>query len=331
VSTLDRAALSTLLWHAAAVNLVRGSLLADLGHAIENLRAAAHALGVPLELLQAFDEARMAAALGLDEREEGVLACLALGAAAPASGPASAGPRWHVPSLDAGGRLGVTEAIHRATSLRGPGARAPAPASPGSAAAPGGESFALPVPRRHGVDVLAAIARRRSVRRYSAAALEPDQLAALLDSAARRIAPALSGALRVHVVTHAVHGMPAAAWRYRAEAPALHRTGAAEAPREARSRSRRAALDQDVAADAAALLVLSIDRAAFAADAGGAARGCRHALIEAGLAGERIHLEAVALGLGAAASMPPDLRQALASSQGLARSSLSPANRSPAR
>ena len=53
--------------------------------------------------------------------------------------------------------------------------------------------------------------------------------------------------------------------------------------------------------DAAAVLVLSIDRAALAADASGAARGYRHAFLEAGLVGERLYLEAGARGLGACA------------------------------
>jgi nitroreductase len=44
--------------------------------------------------------------------------------------------------------------------------------------------------------------------------------------------------------------------------------------------------------------VLSIDRAAFAADALGPARGYRHAFLEAGLVGERVYLEAGARGLG---------------------------------
>ena len=64
-------------------------VLADLGHALENLRVAAGALVVPARLVAAFDETRLAAALGVDEREEGVLAVVALGERASA-GPASA-------------------------------------------------------------------------------------------------------------------------------------------------------------------------------------------------------------------------------------------------
>jgi nitroreductase len=63
------------------------------------------------------------------------------------------------------------------------------------------------------------------------------------------------------------------------------------APREI---ARAAALDQDVIGDAALVFVLSIDRAAFAADPLGPARGYRHAFLEAGLVGERIYLHAAA-------------------------------------
>ena len=50
-----------------------------------------------------------------------------------------------------------------------------------------------------------------------------------------------------------------------------------------------------------AVIVLSADRAGLAADALGPARGYRHALLEAGLVGERVYLQATALGLGVCA------------------------------
>lgn len=62
-------------------------MLADLGHALENLRAAALAVGLQSRFAQRFDEARCAAALGLDEAEEGVLAWVAL--RPPGAGQAS--------------------------------------------------------------------------------------------------------------------------------------------------------------------------------------------------------------------------------------------------
>jgi nitroreductase len=47
--------------------------------------------------------------------------------------------------------------------------------------------------------------------------------------------------------------------------------------------------------------VFAIDRASFAADPLGPARGWRHAFLEAGLAGERLYLAATGQGLGVCA------------------------------
>ncbi|MGZ8259614.1 MAG: SagB/ThcOx family dehydrogenase, partial [Caldimonas sp.] len=73
-------------------------VLADLGHALENLRVAAGSIGIAASFVPPFDQAATAAALGVDEREEGVLAVAALHAgrpvAAPVGGSAETGPWW---------------------------------------------------------------------------------------------------------------------------------------------------------------------------------------------------------------------------------------------
>lgn len=276
-------------------------MLADLGHSLENLRVAAAALGIAMRFAPAFDESRAAAALGLDEAEEGLLALVALEPLAREAG-AVTGAGWRPADLATNATLGVTEAIHRATSLR----LRPASAMPGQAPAAGPAPMAapeptpsvvLPLPQPHRVAPLEAIARRRSIRRYAGTALSRPALSALLDACARRQAPILSDAIRVSVVTHAAEGLPAAAWSYLPRAHGLLRRPRDE-PGALSAASRHAALDQDVIGDAAAVFVLTIDRAAMARDAAGAARGYRHAFLEAGLMGERLYLEGVALGLG---------------------------------
>ncbi|HKW83379.1 MAG TPA: SagB family peptide dehydrogenase, partial [Burkholderiaceae bacterium] len=118
-------------------------VLADLGHALENLRVAAGALGVQARFVAAFDEARAAQALGVDEAEEGVLAVIGLGP--PAASPAPrASPTSHEtsrmpwqfapPPSASVAPLGVTAAVHAATSLRA--GSAPVQPSPASAALP---------------------------------------------------------------------------------------------------------------------------------------------------------------------------------------------------
>lgn len=276
-------------------------VLGDLGHALENLRLVAQHSGATATLLQAFDEARIAAALNIDETEEGVLAAMLLqGPAAPALPPLTSA-RWQ-PSALAGAQavtLGITDAIHRATSLR-----ADAPPTAGYTAprrAPGPMPASLrPLPQARSsvLDPLALIASRRSVRRYSAAPVALADLAAVLAAMARP-GPLLSDAVRIDVVASHVAGLEAGAWRYHPTAHALE----PRAPHgdDLRRRARSAGLDQDVIGEAAAVFVLAIDRTAFAADVAGAARGYRHAFIEAGLMGERVYLEAGARGLGVCA------------------------------
>ena len=274
-------------------------VLADLGHALENLRVAAGALGHRLVLAPCFDEAGIARALSLDEAEEGVLALGVLDGLAP--GCASA-QRWQAgpaaaPASSQPAALGVTETMHQATSLHPVSPAAAAPALPATSLA-----HALPAPSPSRATAtgspLEGIARRRSIRRFAATPLSQSQLATLLRAMTGE-APQLSPALRVDVLTHAVQALAPAAWRYDARGQRLLPRTTAQA--DLRQQSRAAALGQDVIGDAAAVFVLSIDRTAFAADALGPARGYRHAFIEAGLLGERLYLQGGALGLGVCA------------------------------
>jgi len=145
---------------------------------------------------------------------------------------------------------------------------------------------------------LATIARRRSARRFATTPLPLPALSAVLQALALAQPGQLSPAVRADVVVHAVDGLAPGAYRYRPRDHALlpRRPGTG-----LRAAARAAALDQDVIGEAAAVLVLSIDRAALAADPHGAARGYRHAYLEAGMVGERVYLEAGARGLGACA------------------------------
>ena len=292
-------------------------VLADLGHALENLRVAAAELGLPARFVSAFDEARLARVLGVDEAEEGVLAVVALGLPSnaghvPAVSPA---PRWQIvtsarplskPSASAPRPVTspeVTASVHAATSLRALPQALPAAATnaapPPAASASSTALVALPTTELVASDWLRLIAARRSVRRYADAPLRLADLAAVLARMAAEAGPRLSTAVRIDVVVHAVDGLEPGAYRYQpADLALLHRRRLASSGRAA---TRAAALDQDVIGDAAAVFVLSIDRAAFAADPLGPARGYRHAFLEAGRVGERVYLEAAARGLGACA------------------------------
>jgi len=288
-------------------------VLADLGHALENLGVAAGTLGLPARFVAAFDEARVARTLGVNEAEEGVLAVVALGAPAVADAPptAMAAPpplpspdasslRWRpAPSASVSGEpRGVTAAVHGATSLRAAAAASRAVAAARSPGPLPHELIALPAVAPVASDWLRSIAARRSVRRYAEVPLSLPALAAVLARMTAPHGPALSPAVRVNVLVHAVAGLEPGAYRYEPAHAALVRR---RAPAVLRAAARAAALDQDVIGDAAAVFVLSIDRASFAADPLGPARGYRHAFLEAGRVGERVYLEAVARGLGACA------------------------------
>jgi len=269
-------------------------VLADLGHALENLRLVAQALGLPMRLVPGFDGERIARALGVDEAEEGVLALAAIGGPVAPPLAAAAIPRWASAAASAPGRLGITDAMHRASALRRPVAAATM-APPPAAAPPADPGVALPAVAPGAGDARPWIARRRSWRRFALTPLTPMQLASLLQAMAAPPA-LLSGAIRIDVLTAAVQGLPPRAWRY---AAAEHRLLPRTAPHaELRRLARAAALDQDVVGEAAAVFVLSFDRAALPTDALGPARAYRHALLETGLVGERAYLQATALGLG---------------------------------
>ncbi|MBI4705432.1 MAG: SagB family peptide dehydrogenase [Deltaproteobacteria bacterium] len=273
---------------------------ADTGHAIENARLAAAELGLRAVALDRFDEGLAAAALGIDGREEGVLAVVVL---APADatpwpqGGVEAAPRFAYLDAPAAAAepIGATGMALAATSLRllgpGRGARASAAApSPSGSATPGllGLPPAEPAPR----SALATIGARRSERRYGGEAVDAGQVASILRDATAP-GPVLSRALGVYLVAARVRGLPPGVYRYRPQAHALGVVHQGDMAGQARA----AALGQDVVGDAAALFVLTIDRGLALGSDG--ARGYRHAYLEVGMVGERLQLGAVARGLGA--------------------------------
>lgn len=292
-------------------------VLADAGHLIENLRVAAAAMGLQARIEAALDDRAVAQALGLDPNTEGVLALLSLHgastakpnqpAARSATPPAPAGaPAWP-PAPQA---LDITQAMHLASGQPfaprvrlGTSATAAAQASAPATSTPSAvtsTTIALPGAAASQTDMLALIAQRRSVRRFRDQALPWPRLAAVLGTLADTPAE-LSQALRLDLVASRVQGLGTGAWRLRAAERRLQLCRAQPDAGALRRQARAAALDQEVIGDAAAVLVVSADRASLAADAMGPARGWRHALIEAGLVGERVYLAAGAQGLAVCA------------------------------
>lgn len=161
-----------------------------------------------------------------------------------------------------------------------------------------GEKVTLPPPAQRGrMSVEEALARRRSVREFSAKPLSYQQLGQLCWAAqgitqrdGRRTAPS-AGALyplELYVVT--------ASGFFHYE-PAQHELRVLDR-RDLQRDMHRAALSQDSVREAAAVFVITGN---YARTAGkyGSARSPRYVHLEAGHAAENLLLEAVALGLGA--------------------------------
>lgn len=166
----------------------------------------------------------------------------------------------------------------------------------GTAAA--GEKIALPAPAQRGqMSVEEALARRRSVREFSAKPLTYRQLGQLCWAAqgvthpdGRRTAPSAGALYPLELYVATASGL----FHYE---PARHELRVLER-RDLRPDLNRAALSQDSVLNAAVVFVITGN---YARTAGkyGSARSPRYVHLEAGHAAENLLLAAVALNLGA--------------------------------
>ena len=267
--------------------------LLDVGHVAANAITAGRGLGLATRPIGRFDDARLGTLLGIDRHRQGALLVLPFGASAPATPEgepvfvpddlALAGEDLPVPVRVVASRTGLRIAAEAATAPDVPAA----PLAPRAA----GEAIALPASASTDDDLAAVVERRRSQRRFGDAKISGGELAAIL-----RRAPGPSvedqRAIRIHVVALRVDGVAPGAYEYRPEPPALIAVRGGDLADAIHA----AALSQEVAARAAAIVVISADATALAARDG--SRGFRYAWLDAGVAGGRVYLQAVALGLG---------------------------------
>jgi len=160
----------------------------------------------------------------------------------------------------------------------------------------------LPEPDRHGkVPFEQALAGRRSVRRYSRAALTLAEISQLLWAAqgitskeGDRTAPS-AGALyplELYVVTGRVRDLPQGVYRYRHREHGL----APLSDEDLRGAIAAAALDQSCVKNGSALLVITAVYGRITEKYGGS--GVKYSQMEVGLAAQNIYLQAETLGLG---------------------------------
>ncbi|HSK03065.1 MAG TPA: SagB family peptide dehydrogenase, partial [Kofleriaceae bacterium] len=268
-------------------------VLLDAGHVAANAVVAGGALGLASRPIGRFDDARLGALLGVPPAHQGPLLVLPFGA--PAEAPPAAGPAFAPVDLALESRdvpAPVMLAASR-TALRLTGELAPpfVPAPPLAPRASGApiHRLELPAPLGGGDPLGPVIERRRSERRFGDAPLTAVQLSAVIRRAHGASVEA-QRALRLHVVVSRVAGVAPGA--YEAVDGALVRVREGDLAEAIHA----AALSQEVSRRAAAVLVLSVDATAMAWP--DASRGYRYGWLDAGIAGGRVYLQAVALGLG---------------------------------
>lgn len=258
-------------------------VVADAGHAVGNAMIAAAELGLSSEIVSAFDDGFVAAAVGADGVREGTVALIAMRPGGSPRPAPTAGLFAPAQLQDPGElELGATTLAHAATSLRwieGPDADH--------------EAIELPQAAPRPVRVLELIGSRRSVRNFRSGALALGDVAGFLATSIGP-EPVASRAVRAHVLPHRVEGLGPGSTRFDPRRNRLLRMRSGDLS----AASGRVALDQEVIGGSAATIVLTLDRAALAAEG---ARGYRNGLLEAGIVGARLYLAAAAHGLGGCA------------------------------
>ena len=276
----------------------------DAGHVAGNATLAASAMGYASRLVGRFDDAKLNALLGLDEGAESVLLVVPVGK--PAAGvPTAAAPAF---VSDPRGLEGPADKllmlVHGRTGLRLPSA-ATRPAKP---TPPDDKTYdrlpSIPLPRDvpKGDALFAAILRRRSARNWAERGMKLEELSSVLyhafgvtrrDGAEWRDPSVESAdAIRLYVIVNNVDGLDRGVYYYRRRTHALTALNRGDQ----RRRSHEIALFQRLVGSSCAALVKTIDTKRLAAADGD--RGYRYAVMDAGLIGENLYLQAEALGLG---------------------------------
>jgi SagB-type dehydrogenase family enzyme len=279
--------------------------LLDAGHMAENAILAAEYEGLATRPLGRFDDRRVNALLGLDASREAALLILPFGERAPGSSAGAAATEWpfvsapaelrspDVPTLIllAHGRTMLATSATPGTTV------APFPAPPPLAVRSGDATVALPRAEMPADDLFATIEKRRSARHWTTAGMTLQQLSTVLETSLGTAAgpePSTEnhGALREYVVAMRVQDLAPGVYAYDPAGPALRRLKAGQL----KSAMYSAGLLQDCVGDASAVIVHTADAARLPYPDG--SRGYRYANLDAGMAGERLYLSTVALGLG---------------------------------
>lgn len=279
--------------------------LLDAGHVAENLMLAAAALEMASLPVGRFDDREVNRFLGVDDREEGSLLLVPVGRAG--EGP----PPWEEAVFAARPREirgdgdpllllahGETYLGLQAGGLAG---RVP-PGEPKDK--PYGESRIVPLPDEFPTEapLFPSIQERRSVRKWFPVGMMVEELSSVLyhsfgirDRKGDGMPdPSVESnhLLRLYLIVNGVEGLDPGVYSYRRHDHALSLI------REGNHRQRTYAISifQEVVGDSGVALVMTIDANSLGTSDGD--RGYRYACLDGGMLGERLYLQAGALGLG---------------------------------
>jgi len=282
--------ISTIFWRSVWKYRARGwrYCLLDSGHVLGNLELALDAWGIQRQRVLGFADRPMAAVLGLATQDEAVMAVELAG-----QRPVDPGdPQVEVavkelepePVAPRVGRDAVVLAAHGRSELTLP---APPPPWP----APALSSGAIRLKRHKppgGPSLAETIATRRSQRNFVSRPVKLEELELVLEAGLKG-----AQAFRTSVVMGPCQGLSPGVYDYLPEYHALIPRSAAA---EARFAVAEAALGQAWIAQAVMVVVMwaEIEKLQRL----GGPRAYRYAMIEAGVAGQRLYLAATALGWG---------------------------------
>jgi SagB-type dehydrogenase family enzyme len=262
--------------------------LLDAGHMLANLELAVAANGLAPRVTADFNDASVGVFLGLASDDEAALAGISAGPPLSDPGPDEESlPPFDLQAKALSARIGRDAevlAAHAAGNLD-----EPLPPRTWPVLRPPAGSMQLSEPSPAQADLLETIRSRRSRRNFLPAAVKEAQVSALLKAAL----PA-PGPCQATVLLGPGGDLDGGVYRY---SPGLNvLTPIPTPPDDARRAMAKAALGQLWVGQAAMVLVLWADLESLAETHG--PRAYRHAMLQAGRAGQRLYLAATALGLG---------------------------------
>lgn len=282
----------------------------DTGHGTFNLTLCAASLGYSSPVIARFDDGLVNDFLGINAEEESALLLVPLGRALEFDpGFSFPDPRFSLKPLESSGRDSVSflSLIHGGSCFRkeegweipprheakGASSKTASDGTPLSR----GRAISLPEPVQ-GEGLYPVIRKRRSIRNYSDAPMDQEELASLCAAAVgtgRCSDPFLasSAPLNLYVVVRDVKNLSPGVYLFDRSIRSLLLLKAGEFS----TQCYRACLRQDFCGTADALFVKTVFWKDMAQPDGD--RGYRYACIRAGMAGEGLYLQASALNMGA--------------------------------